>query len=276
MGSDVPAQTNSEHIGPTLGTVGRAQAYDRHTGRYAPQLAPAFARFAGVTPGMRVLDVGCGPGALASELASIVGADRVAAADPLTDYVEACRARVPGAAVRVASAERLPFAVGSFDAVLAQLVIQVLSDAPQAVREFRRVAVSGGVVATCVWDFRHGMPLLDAYWGAARAVDPKGARRAGGDAENPWCTADGLAELWTLAGLDAVETSELRATARYQDFDDAWWSFSAGVSPSGAYCRSLPAEQRAALRDEFRRRLGSPTQPFELNARAWAVRGVAP
>lgn len=50
MGSDVPAQTNSEHIGPTLGTVGRAQAYDRHTGRYAPQLAPAFARFAGVTP----------------------------------------------------------------------------------------------------------------------------------------------------------------------------------------------------------------------------------
>ncbi len=59
MGSDVPAQTNSEHIGPTLGTVGRAQAYDRHTGRYAPQLAPAFARFAGVTPGMRVREVGC-------------------------------------------------------------------------------------------------------------------------------------------------------------------------------------------------------------------------
>ena len=63
-----------------------AQAYDRHTGRYAPELAAAFVRFAGVAAGMRVLDVGCGPGALAGELARVVGASHVSAVDPSEEY----------------------------------------------------------------------------------------------------------------------------------------------------------------------------------------------
>ena len=41
-----------------------ADAYDRFMGRYSVPLAPAFADFAGVVSGQRVLDVGCGPGAL--------------------------------------------------------------------------------------------------------------------------------------------------------------------------------------------------------------------
>ena len=41
-----------------------ADAYDRFMGRYSIRLAPAFADFAGVASGQRVLDVGCGPGAL--------------------------------------------------------------------------------------------------------------------------------------------------------------------------------------------------------------------
>jgi SAM-dependent methyltransferase len=254
----------------------RAEAYDRHTGRYGSELSAAFVRFAGIEPGMRVLDVGCGPGALASRLAGLVGAERVAAVDPSADYARACRARVPGAAVRVGSAEALPFDAGEFDAVLAQLVIQALDDAPAAARELSRVTAAGGIVAACVWDFRGGMPLLDAYWGAATAVDPGGAEAAAGDVENRWCTRDGLANLWSAAGLDRILTSELQASAQYDGFEDAWFSFAAGVSASGAYCRSLDEPRRAALREEFRRRLGEPDGPFRLTARAWAVSGRPP
>ncbi len=252
-----------------------AEAYDRHTGRYGPELSAAFTRFAGVEPGMRVLDVGGGTGALTARLAQIVGADRVAAVDPSVDYADACRRRVPGAAVRVGSAGALPFDDGAFDVVLAQLVVQALDDAPAAVREMRRVAGPGGVVAACVWDFRGGMPLLDAYWAAVRDVDPDGARDAGDDSTNPWCTREGLGRLWERAGIADPETEELSAGARYDGFDDAWFSFAAGAGFSSAYCRSLDDRRRAALREEFRRRLAAPEGSFRLEARAWAVRGHA-
>jgi len=251
-----------------------AEADDRHTGRDAPALAAAFVRFAGVHAPMRGLDVGCGPGALAAELARLLGAMRVGAVDPSEHYVAACRRRVRGADVRAGTAEALPFADGAFEAVLSQLAVQVLDDAPRAVREMVRVAAVGGVVAACVWDFESGMPLLAAYWAAAKSVDPEGARRAGGDASDPWCTQEGLRRLWHDAGLEKVETGELAASAEYQGFDDAWWSFAAGVSPSGRYCRSLDEQRRAALREDFRRRLGAPTGPFTLTARAWSVRGL--
>jgi SAM-dependent methyltransferase len=253
--------------------VARAEAYDRHTGRYGPELSAAFVRFAGIEPGMRVLDVGCGPGALTMRLAHVVGGDRVVAVDPSEAFADACRRRVPGASVRVGSAQALPFDDGGFDAVVSPLVIQALDDAPAAAREMHRVAAVRGVIAACVWDFRGGMPLLDAYWAAARSLDPDGAHAAGDDSANPWCTRDGLRRLWEEAGIAQVETAELAAGAGYDGFDDAWFSFAAGAGFSGAYCRSLDDARRAALRAEFRRRLAVSDGPFRLEARAWAVCG---
>jgi hypothetical protein len=72
-----------------------------------------------------------------------------------------------------------------------------------------------------------------------------------------------------------VETAELTAGAGYEGVDDAFFSFAAGAGISGAFCRSLPEPRRAALREEFVRRLGDPVGPFRLVARAWAVRGRA-
>src|SRR5439155_5328610 len=57
-------------------------AYERFMGRYSTPLAHEFARAVGVTAGERVVDVGCGTGALTTVLAELVGADHVAAVDP--------------------------------------------------------------------------------------------------------------------------------------------------------------------------------------------------
>jgi SAM-dependent methyltransferase len=199
----------------------------------------------------------------------------VAAVDPSEPFVRACRRRAPGAEVRVGVAEELPFPDGVFDVVLAQLVVPVLDDAPQGVREMRRVARAGGVVAACVWDFAAGMTPLRAFWDSAVATDPQRARRAAGEASPPYCRPDELAALWSGAGLDEVETGDFVVTAGYSGFEDLWAPFAAGVGGSGQYCASLDDAGREGLMRELRRRLGSPRGPFRLNARAFYVKGMA-
>ena len=251
-----------------------ADAYDRHVGRYTAQLAAAFAEFAGIERGMRALDVGCGPGALTAVLADRLGAANLHAADPSEPFAEACRTRLPGVEVVVASGESLPFPDDAFDATLSQLVVNFMPDAEAGVREMSRVTRPGGVVASCVWDYAGEMTLLRAFWDAAAEVDPE--RAAGADEGVIMrCCRDGeLAELWRNAGLEAVRFGQLVVRAGYADFEDLWAPFPTGLAPSGAFAKALDEERRAALHDAYRRRLGVGDGPFELSARAWAVTGV--
>ena len=91
-----------------------AERYDRFMGRYTPLLATEMADRVGVVAGMRVVDVGCGPGGLVSELCSRAGASNVAGLDPAPQFVAACSARNPGADIRVGTAEDLPWVFEEF------------------------------------------------------------------------------------------------------------------------------------------------------------------
>ena len=255
--------------------MGAAEAYDRHVGRYGAQLASGLVAVAGLRPGQRALDVGCGPGPLTRVLADRLGAANVAAVDPSEPFAAACRSRVPGADVRVAAAERLPFGAGEFDAVLAQLVVQLMNDRDEGVREMARVARPGGVVVACVWDSRT-MPLLQSFWDAALAVAPEQAGALDEGRRVGYPGADELAELWEACGLLEVSTGELSVEASYESFDDLFAPFEAGAGHSGATFQALDERRRQQVRAEAHRRLGRPDGPLTLTARAWWVRGRAP
>jgi SAM-dependent methyltransferase len=249
-----------------------AEAYDRHIGRYGAELARALIDAAAVRPGDRALDVGCGPGALTTELVALLGAEQVAAVDPSMPFVEACRARLPGVDVEAASAEALPFRDAAFDHALSQLVVNFMTDPPTGVREMQRVTRPGGTVAAAVWDYAGEMTLLRRFWDAAVALDPSAADRDEGRCM-PFCTAEELGGLWSAAGLAEVRVSPVVVAAGYDDFEDLWQPLELGVAPSGAYVTSLPAERRTALKAELRRRLGVDAEPFRLPARAWVATG---
>jgi SAM-dependent methyltransferase len=253
---------------------GPGDAYDRFIGRYGAALGGATLEAAGVRPGMRVLDVGTGTGALAGQAAGLVGAANVAAVDPSEPFVESCRARLPDADVRVAPAESLPFDDDSFDAVLAQLVVPFMSDARRGVSEMSRVAKPGAVVGASVWDYAGGMRMLRAFWDAAAALDPESAARDEGRLLR-YASPDELDALWSEVGLDDVETTALEVEASYDDFDDLWTPFLGGFGPAGAYAASLEPDAQAALREQLRKNLGDPDGPFTLTATAWCVRGRA-
>ncbi|HEY7626251.1 MAG TPA: methyltransferase domain-containing protein, partial [Ilumatobacteraceae bacterium] len=149
-----------------------ADAYDRFMGRYSVPLGPLMADLAAVSPGQRVLDVGCGPGALTAELVRRVGATGVSAVDPSEPFVDAAQQRHPDVDVRLAAAERLPFGEATFDAALAQLVVHFMADSVAGLGEMRRVTRRGGVVVACVWDHDGGSGPLSVFWQAARRLDP--------------------------------------------------------------------------------------------------------
>jgi len=250
-----------------------AEHYDRFMGRYVPTLAVALADAAGVGAGMRVLDVGCGPGGLTRELAARVGAEQVAAVDPAEQFAEACRARLPGADVRVAPAEDLPFEGAAFDAALASLVIAFMADADAGAREMARVTRPGGVVAACMWDIPGGrMTMLSTFWAAVAEVDPtsQGERSLVG-------VRDGeIAEVLRHAGLEDVQDGTLATGAHYEDFDDFWEPFTLAVGPAGNHLRKLSADHQEAVRRGCFSRLGEPAGPFDLDAVAWYARGTVP
>jgi SAM-dependent methyltransferase len=251
---------------------GSADAYDRFVGRYGPNLSRELITAAGVRQGHRVLDVGCGPGPLTTALAALLGADLVSAVDPSEPFAQACRERVPGADVRVAAAEELPFADDTFDATLSQLVVNFLDDAPLGLLEMRRVTRPDGIVAGCTWDYAGGMTMLRGFWDSVQALDQEG----GGADEGltmRYADPDSLGELWRGAGLRDVQVSELVAEASYEDFDDLWEPFLAGIGPAGAHAASLGPDDQRRLRDEFHQRLGSPAGHFTLSARAWCAVG---
>lgn len=244
-------------------------AYDRFMGRYSRELAPAFADFAGVETGHRIVDVGCGSGVLTEELARRVGADHVAGADP-SPLLDACAERVPGADLKRAAAEDLPWPDDSFDAALAQLVVHFMNDPEAGIAEMARVTHPGGVVAASTWDFSGGMKLLGTYWESAKALEP------GAESESSAFDEARLDALWRQAGLGDVVVDALVVSTRYEDFDELWDTFLLGVGPAGQHLAAQPPERQSAIRAEYFSRLGEPAGPFELNARAWAVRGRVP
>jgi SAM-dependent methyltransferase len=246
-----------------------AEAYDRFMGRYSRSLAPQLADLARVRAGQRALDVGCGPGALTSELVVRLGADAVTAVDPSEPFVEAARQRHPGVEVALAGAEDLPFDDGGFDVALAQLVVHFMSDPIGGLAEMRRVTRDGGIVAACVWDHAGGKAPLSPFWRAVAEVDPG----AGDESDLPGAREGHLAALFESAGLDDVEADELWVRTEHASFEEWWEPFTFGVGPAGAYVAGLDAGAGAALRERCRRLLGDG--PVSLTMRAWAARGRA-
>jgi ubiquinone/menaquinone biosynthesis C-methylase UbiE len=247
-----------------------AESYEAFMGRYSRHLSAQMADLAGVAPGQVVLDVGCGPGVLTTELAARVGAEAVTAVDPSERFVEAVRGRVPGVTVERVSAESLPFPDDAFDAALAQLVVHFMADPVAGLSEMGRVTRDGGAVAACVWDHAAGgNGPLSVYYEALREVDPSRPN----EAERAGTRPGHLAELFRAAGFDDPDEATLTVRVEHATFEDWWAPFELGVGVIAEVFEELGPERVAQLRERCREL--QPEPPFTVDVRAWAVRAAA-
>lgn len=162
---------------------------------HARRTAEEAARFLlpHLKPGMRIVDVGCGPGSITTGLARYVAPGEVLGVDDAPGVLEVARRhaadrKVDNVRFEVASAYDLPVADASFDVVFAHQVLQHLADPGAALGEAARVLVDGGYVA--VRDADYGTmthhphePLLvrwrEVYCAMARhnGAEPDAGRR---------------------------------------------------------------------------------------------------
>lgn len=116
------------------------------------QWATVMVDAAGVGPGDRVLDVGCGTGVVARAAVDRVGpAGSVTGVDLNDGMLTVAAASHPDIAWRQGPAEHLPFEDGAFDRVVSQFVLMFLESTDQALSEMRRVLAPGGSVALATW-----------------------------------------------------------------------------------------------------------------------------
>ncbi|MFD3874685.1 methyltransferase domain-containing protein [Streptomyces sp. NPDC058623] len=178
-------------------------------------------------PGMRVLDVGCGPGTITTDLALLVApGGRVTAVDAAADVVEQARAHAAerGLAGAIdfgtADVHALEFPDDSFDVVHAHQVLQHVGDPVRALREMRRVCRPGGIVAVRDADYA-AMTWYPATPGLAQWLDlyRRVARANGGEPDAgrrllSWARAAGFTEITASATAWCYATAEERV----------WWS----------------------------------------------------
>lgn len=163
---------------------------------------------AGLAPGQRVLDLGCGTGTLAllalaeQPAAELTGLD----ADPEMIARARAKAEDAGAEARFdeGRSDRLPYADGSFDRVLSTLFFHHLDPEPKrrTAAEIARVLAPGGELHVADWG-RPADPLMAVAFLGVRVLD---------GFENTRSSARGeLPRLFEDAGLlDAAETGRMR------------------------------------------------------------------
>lgn len=180
-------------------------------GQWAAKVADAVQ----VQAGQRVLDVACGTGILAREIASRIGAaGRVVGVDPNPGMVAVAKKLAAAIEWREGVAESLPFPDHSFDAVVSQFGLMFFTDRRQALREMLRVLAPGGRLGVAVWDSLDNNPA----YACEVALLERTAGRQGADAlRAPFVLGNrgDLATLFSEAGVASIEISTQRGTALF-------------------------------------------------------------
>ena len=249
-------------------------AYERMMGVWSRLAGDIFLDWVAPRSGLRWIDIGCGNGAFTELLVERCAPVEVQGIDPSEAQLAFARTR-PAARVaefRQGDAMALPFPVNRFDAAVMALVIFFVPDPVKGVAEMARVVGPGGTVAAYAWDMLGGGFPIEPIRAEMRAMGVAPLLPPSADASR----MEALRDLWTGAGLEAIETREITVQRTFVNFDDFWTTSLLGpsVGPTLAAMASTDVE---LLKMRVRARLPADiTGRITYGARANAVKCHVP
>ncbi len=240
------------------GWSGRADAYCSGFGRVTSHLVEPLLDAAGVGPGSRVLDAGCGPGPVAA--AALRRGAKVTAVDASPEMAALAGRNHPGLDVRIALLDELPFADGEFNAVVGNFVINHLGDPTAGLAEIRRVLAPGGRLALTAWE-KEAMRATALFGeavaesGVPRPADVPAAGPFLAGAEGPDRPA-AFFRLLSGAGFTAPDVETVRWLHRVDPAQ--WWTdVVTGTPLTGAVISRLDPEGQRAVRRIYDRKVAA-------------------
>jgi SAM-dependent methyltransferase len=163
----------------------------------------------------RVLDVACGTGVLARQAVERVGpTGAIGGIDPAPGMLAVAGRLAPTVAWRQGTAESLPYADHSFDAVVSQFGLMFFADRRKALREMVRVLAPQGRLAVAVWDSLENIP---AYAAEVALLDRIAGARAADALRAPFVLGSpkDLVTLFKGADIPSVAIATHTGTARF-------------------------------------------------------------
>jgi len=230
-----------------------ADRWDTGGAAWNQPVAARLVDLAGLSPGMRVLDVGCGAGAATLRAATAVGPGGQVTGIDLADTMlararrQARAAGLPNVTFQRADAAAPPFEPGRFDAVLASLVVYLLADPAAALARWRALLRPGGTVAFS-WVLADD-PAFEPVFAAVDAFLPAG-RPGWGATWRRWESA-AEAEAMLGPGYEAVATAAEPVATRYES-PAHWWQSSWTQAPRLAWQHIRPGDRDMARDAAFK------------------------
>ena len=231
-----------------------AALYERVWSPITSQAVDSLLAAASVGSGLRVVDIGTGAGDAAGR-ASERGA-QATGVDVAAAMVEIAGRRYPAASFVEASVAELPFADGSFDAAVGNIVIQHVGEPERAAREIARVLVPGGRVALSTWEAPERSPFFAALLGAiSDAQVPPPTEIPPGPSFFQYANDDAFRGLLRTAGFVQVSVAMVTVEFPLDSADDLVTALAQGTVRTGAHLRAANQEQRDVVRVSLAPRL---------------------
>jgi ubiquinone/menaquinone biosynthesis C-methylase UbiE len=249
-------------------------AYEQMMGIWSRTAGDVFLDWLAPRSGLSWIDVGCGNGAFTELIVARCAPAEVHGIDPSEGQLAFARTRLAAdvAQFHRGDAMALPFPNDSFDAAVMALVIFFVPDPTKGVAEMTRTVRPGGLVSAYAWDIPGGGLPNSPIQAEMRAMGIKPLLPPNANAAR----IDALRNLWTRAGLEAVQTHEITVQRTFDSFDDFWTSslLGGGIGPVIA---AMPSGDVELLKARVRSRLPADVAGrVTANAHANAIKGQMP
>jgi ubiquinone/menaquinone biosynthesis C-methylase UbiE len=247
--------------------------YERAMGAWSRLVGHRFIDWLAAPPELKWADIGCGNGGFTELIVERCAPAEVVGVDPSEAQLAFARAR-PSAGVaefHEGDAMALPFDADRFDMAAMALVIFFVPDPAGALAETVRVVVPGGTVAAYAWDAAETDWPLGPFHAEMRALGvtmPLPPSVEAGRMQE-------LRRLWAAAGLERVETTQIRVQRTFADFDACWTAMTG--TTIGRVVAGMAAADVDGLKARMRARFSADDKGrVTYGARANAIKGVVP